>query len=272
MQQALLMLTALAMPLIAWLSQRGTFGPDNATISNEFPTLLVAQGYAFSIWGVIFLLDLIFALWMLRGQRGANPGAPAARPTSHRCLLLTTVGFALTASWMIVFSQRWYWVALAVIWGALITMVWALMLVAHARPRGVAAWMTLLPLGLHAGWLSLAAFLNTAQVIVAEQLLPTVDQLPWSLVLWALAALLVLVANARLHQPMVPAAGLAYAVAAVWGLAGVYVKQSHGELPGAPTSAWVAAALAVVVIAQTVWLRLRRGSAPEAGSVSYRPR
>ncbi|UXH76554.1 hypothetical protein [Roseateles amylovorans] len=271
MPQALLMLSALAMPLIAWLSQRGVFGPDNGTISNQYPTLLVAQGYAFSIWGVIFLLDLIFALWMLRGQRSTEGSTAAPRPTSHRCVVLVTVGFALTASWMIVFSQRWFWVALAVMWLALISMVWALMLVAHARPRGAAAWMTLLPLGLHAGWLSLAAFLNTAQVIVAEQLLPTVDQLPWSLVLWALAALLVLVANARLHQPMVPIAGVAYVVAAVWGLVGVYVKQSHSELPGAHTSAWVAAALVVVVIAQTLWLRLRGTQPTDAQRMSYRP-
>lgn len=268
----LLTMAALAMPVIAWLSQEGRFGPDNKTLSDQYPTLLVADGYAFSIWGVIFLLDLLLALWTLRGQRHPAPAMAAAR---HRCLLLMTAGFALTASWMVVFSQRWFWLALAIIWGALICLLWALMLVAHARPTGAAAWMTLLPLGLHAGWLSLAAFLNTAQVIVAQQLLPTVDQLPWTLVLWGLAALLLLVAIARLHQPMSAWPALAYVVAAVWGLVGVYVKQSRGDLPGAAVSAWIAAVLAGVLVAQTVWLRWRRGQPPRAqddeGLMSYRP-
>ena len=68
MHQVLVLLAALAMPLVAWASQRGVFGPDNGTISDRYPTLLVADGYAFSIWGVIFLLDLVAAAWLLRGR------------------------------------------------------------------------------------------------------------------------------------------------------------------------------------------------------------
>ncbi|OWQ91006.1 hypothetical protein CDN99_11120 [Roseateles aquatilis] len=273
MLQILVMLAALSMPLVAWASQRGLFGPDNGTVSDRFPTLLVADGYAFSIWGVIFLLDFVFALWMLRGHRQV-PDREGHRE-SHRCHWLVVIGFALTASWMIVFSQQWFWLALAVIWLALICLLWALMLLAHAAPRGASAWFAVLPLGLHAGWLSLAAFLNTAQVIVAEQLLPTADQLPWTLVLWALAALLVLVANARLHRPDAGLPALGYAAAVLWGLIGVYVKQSHAAMEGAGASAGIAAALVVVLAGQTLWLRIRNRRSGGSGSgrtpaMSYR--
>lgn len=254
MLQLLVILSALAMPLVAWASQRGFFGPDNGTISDRFPTLLVADAYAFSIWGVIFLLDLVFAAWLLRGQR--VPDREGHRD-SHRCHWLVVLGFALTASWMIVFSRQWFWLALAIIWLSLVCLLWALMLVARAVPRGAQSWLAVLPLSLHAGWLSLAAFLNTAQVVVAEQLLPTADQWPWTLVLWALAALLLLVANARLHAPATGAAALGYAIAAIWGLVGVYVKQSASPMAGADRSAWVALILAAVLAAQTVWLRVR---------------
>ena len=54
----LVLLAAIAMPVVAWLSNSGHFGPDNGTISDLYPTLLVAAGYAFAIWGLIFLLDL----------------------------------------------------------------------------------------------------------------------------------------------------------------------------------------------------------------------
>jgi|GEM_PF-118889 len=255
MLQVLVILAALSMPLVAWASQRGVFGPDNGTISDRYPTLLVADGYAFSIWGVIFLLDLVFAVWLLRGQRPV-PDREGHRD-SHRCHWLVVAGFALTASWMIVFSRQWFWLALAIIWLSLICLLWALMLVARAVPRGAQSWLAVLPLALHTGWLSLAAFLDTAQTAVAQQLLPTVDQLPWTLVLWALAALLLLVANARLHAPGTGAAALGYAAAAIWGLAGVYVKQRASPMPGAAGSAWIALILAAVLAAQTLWLRLR---------------
>lgn len=255
MLQVLVILSALAMPLVAWASQRGLFGPDNGAISDRFPTLLVADGYAFSIWGVIFLLDLVFAVWLLGGQHRVPDREGHGH--SHRCHWLVVAGFALTASWMIVFSQQWFWLALAVIWLSLACLLWALMLVAQAVPRGAQSWLTVLPLSLHAGWLSLAAFLNTAQVVVAQQLLPTTDQLPWTLVLWALAALLLLVANARLHAPAPGLAALGYAAAAIWGLVGVYVKQSGWPMTGSDGSAWIAVILAAVLAAQTAWLRLR---------------
>lgn len=254
MLQILVILSALSMPLVAWASQRGVFGPDNGAISDRFPTLLVADGYAFSIWGVIFLLDLVFAAWLLRGQ--PVPDREGHRD-SHRCHWLVIIGFTLTASWMIVFSQQWFGLALAVIWAALASLLWALMLVARAMPRGAQSWLAVFPLALHAGWLSLAAFLDTAQTVVAAQMLPTQDQLHWTLVLWALAALLLLVANARLHAPGTGPAALGYAGAAVWGLVGVYVKQTASPMTGSDGSAWIALLLAAVLAAQTLWLRMR---------------
>ena len=69
MSRLLVLLFAIAMPVVAWLTNNGTFGPDNGTMSDRYPTLLVAAGYAFAIWGLIFLLDLVYAGWQLTGAR-----------------------------------------------------------------------------------------------------------------------------------------------------------------------------------------------------------
>ncbi|KAB7771753.1 hypothetical protein [Xanthomonas sp. LMG 12462] len=241
----LVLLMALAMPLVAWFSQRGAFGPTNGAISDRYPTLIVAAGYAFAIWGVIFLLDLAFGLWQSSARRRrvsalAQVRAPAA------------LGFALTAAWMPVFSQQHFLLALAVIWTALAAMLLAALRLSRdpAPESGQTLWAWL-PLSLHAGWLSLAAFLNTAQVIVAYRWLSTERMLPWSLVLFALAAALLLGMNRAMRG------NLAYAAAALWALAAVYVKQTDSTLAGAQTAAWVALLLAAVLALQTLWLRLR---------------
>lgn len=241
----LVLLMALAMPLVAWFSQRSAFGPTNGAISDRYPTLIVAAGYAFAIWGVIFLLDLAFGLWQSSARRRrvsalAQVRAPAA------------LGFALTAAWMPVFSQQHFLLALAVIWTALAAMLLAALRLSRdpAPESGQTLWAWL-PLSLHAGWLSLAAFLNTAQVIVAYRWLSTERMLPWSLVLFALAAMLLLGMNRAMRG------NLAYAAAALWALAAVYVKQAASTLAGAQTAAWVALSLAVVLTLQTLWLRLR---------------
>ena len=206
-------LFALLMPVIAWLSNTGTFGPDNGTISDRYPTLLVAAGYAFSIWGLIFAWDVAFSVWQWRAG-AASRAVERARPWA-------SAGFALTALWMPVFSQQWFGLALLVIWGALACIASAAITLARdpSPAKGQGAWATA-PLALHAGWLSLAAFLNTAQVLVAYDVFDGAPMLGWS-------------------------------------LAAVYVKQSRGELPGAETAAWVAVAMAVVLVVQTAWLHLR---------------
>lgn len=238
------LIAALLMPGFSWLSQRQAFGPDNATLSDRYPTLLVAAGYAFAIWGLIFALDLVFALWQVKSQRAERGPVAAIRKWA-------ALGFALTAAWMVVFAMQLFWLALLVIWGALAALVMANLKLARADSTLTAAdfWLAVLPLSLHAGWLSLAVFLNTAQVVVAYELLSGTNQLPWSLFLWAGAGGLLLWVNARLRRGGVP-----YVLAAVWGLVGAFVEQSRSVLAGSDVSAWVAGFLALVLLLQTLFL------------------
>jgi hypothetical protein len=174
---------------------------------------------------------------------------------------LAAAGFALTAVWMPLFSMGWFGLCVLVIFAALACLARATVVLSRdtaplARQR-LWAW---LPLSLHAGWLSLAAFLNVAQTIIAYRLLSTGDMLGWSLVLFVLAALVLLVLNARMRG------NVAYVAAAVWGLAAVVVRQSQSSLDGAQVAAGIALAIAVVLIVQTLWLRFARPRVVNAAS------
>lgn len=244
----IVLLFAILMPVVAWMNQQGVFGPTNGEVSDRYPTLVVAAGYAFSIWGLIFLLDIVYAAWQLAGARRRDRALTlAAMPAA--------AGFMLTTLWMPLFSFGLYWICLAVIYGALACTATALRhVVQHGRPDAH-RWAHL-ALGLHAGWLSLAAFLNLAQVIVANELLPTDRMLDWSLVVLAATAATLWTLNHtwRGHLP--------YVAAAVWGLAAVYVKQSASTLPGADVAAWAAVVVAVALVLQTVLLHRRRAHSP----------
>ena len=257
----LVLLTALAMPIVAWLSNTGTFGPDQGTISDRYPTLLVAAGYAFSIWSLIFLLDLAYAAWQMSGTRRRDPTLARIAPAA-------ALGFALTTVWMPLFSQQLFWVCLLVIFGAMACLAWCAVQLARdpAPMRGQAAFAWL-PLSLHAGWLTVASFLNLAQVMVAYEVVPVNGQLPATLALYALAAIVLLALNHLMRGNLV------YVAAALWALVAVYLRQSGHALPGADVSAWMAALLAVVLCVQTAMLRLRgrKGrSAPAARGAALR--
>jgi len=243
--RVLVLLASLAMPLVAWFSQQGAFGPTNGAISDRYPTLVVAAGYAFAIWGLIFLLDALFGFWQLSSRRRTDGVVASVR-------LPAALGFSLTALWMPVFSHQLFWLALLIIWTSLAcVLVCALRLSNDPQADSARRWLAWLPLSLHAGWLSLAAILNTAQVIVAHRLLSTDNMLGWSVVLLLLATILLLAFNQRMRG------NLAYLAATAWALAAVYVKQSSSQLPGAGTAAWLAVAIALLLAAQTLWLRLQ---------------
>ena len=251
----LVLLLSLAMPVVSWFSQQQAFGPTNGELSDRYPTLVVAAGYAFMVWGLIFLLDVLFGFWQLSPKRGMQGGSV------DRIRLPAALGFALTALWMPVFSQQLYWLALLVIWSALACLVLcALRLSRDPSPEPGQSWFAWLPLSLHAGWLSLAAFLNTAQVIVAYELLPTDNMLGWSIVLFAMAALFLLTLNQRMHG------NVALVAAATWALVAVYVKQSASTLAGSDTAAWLALSIALLLVLQTAWLKRRPSHRlPQAG-------
>lgn len=241
---------AWAMPAVAWLSNAGVFGPTNGEISDRYPSLIVAAGYAFAIWGPIFVLDVIFGTRQFFERR--------ATPALRRIRGLTAAGFALTSAWMIVFSRQWFWLALLVIWASLACLLAAAWLASHTAGHERGPWWQWIPLSLHAGWVSLAVFLNVAQVIVAFRLLPVANMLPWTLVLFALAAALVLTMIVRMRgNPW-------YALAALWGLIGVCVKQRGAGLAGADAAANVALLLAVAVLLVSpvamLWRRRRTTS------------
>lgn len=235
------LLLAVAMPLVGWLSQTGVFGPDQGTISDRYPTLLVAAGYAFSIWSVIFALDLVYAALQATGARRRDPVLGRIAPVA-------AAGFFLTTAWMPLFSQELFWLCVVVIFAALGCIGWCAVVLARA-PGRTWAWLAL---SLHAGWLALAAFLNLAQTIVADGVLASANMLTWSTVLYLLAAAVLLGTNHLMRG------NPAYAAAATWGLVAVYVEQSRSPLAGSDTASWIAIGIALVLAAQTIWLRSRR--------------
>src|SRR3546814_5229888 len=60
---------------------------------------IVRDTYAFSIWGLIFLLDAAYAIWQGTGERRRDA-------TLVRVAQWAAAGFLLTTIWMPMFSQQ----------------------------------------------------------------------------------------------------------------------------------------------------------------------
>ena len=52
--------------VVTYLSMTGIFGPTNSDLSQKYQTLVTPAGWAFSIWGAIFILEGIFVVVQVR--------------------------------------------------------------------------------------------------------------------------------------------------------------------------------------------------------------
>lgn len=79
-------------------TQTGLLGDDNATISARFPTLLTPAGWAFSIWGIIFLLQGLGVVYQFLPYGYSGDGEKAR--------IINTIGEGLAAAYMF----KLYWI------------------------------------------------------------------------------------------------------------------------------------------------------------------
>ncbi|MFC7378558.1 hypothetical protein [Brevundimonas sp. GCM10030266] len=220
---------AQAQMLMGWGQTAGEFAADSDA------TLKVA-GYAFSIWGVIYLGLLIYAVRQVLPATGESPllnqlGWPSA-------LAFLGIGW-----WIVAAAFDWEMGTIALIFGALLVLLVPLLLNAReirALPRMARErWMVVWPLALLAGWLGIAAPVNVLTVLTGNGDLPTV----LAPTVWALIAVVLVTAKALavtwvLRTP-------AFALPIAWGLLAVFVAEMERN-PALAVGAVIASGVTLV--------------------------
>ena len=199
MRAILVLAAAVAFILFSYLAPDFT-GYDTSQMPwAETEPAIQPAGFAFAIWGVIYLWLLIGAGFGLL-QRG-----DAADWDAHRWPLIAAM----------VLGAGWIWVAVASPLAAtvMIFAMLALAMTALARTPQRDFWLARAPVGLFAGWLTAASFVSLGVVLAGYGVVGSARIA--ALILLPLAAAVAAVAYLRLS------AGGAYAFAAGWGFFGI---------------------------------------------------
>ncbi|WP_300016244.1 TspO/MBR family protein [uncultured Roseobacter sp.] len=209
------------------------FDPEQFPVPQEDPPVQPA-GYAFSIWGVIYL-------WLIAGMGfGALRRADAADWHAMRAPLCVSLGFG--AIWLAVAVRSPVWASI-LIWAMLISALVALYR-APARDRLWAAY----PLGLYAGWLSGASCVSLGLLAAGYGWTDG----PTAALLFVFIAL-VLASAIQTTLRRTPTYGLA----AIWALVAIVVQNMSGDPMVAALAGGGAGALLVPVF--KAWRAERAG-------------
>ncbi|MBL7717592.1 MAG: hypothetical protein JNL72_02050 [Flavipsychrobacter sp.] len=125
------------------------------TITDTYRTVFRPAGYAFSIWGIIYISWVIFCIYALLPAQLSNPGLERL----SRPVILSSL---LSIAWIVAFTAGNITLSMPLIVAMLIV---ALLQLKNATDlvagSSVSKWLVLLPFSLYAAWLSVATIANT---------------------------------------------------------------------------------------------------------------
>jgi len=235
--------------VVAAYGQMATgLGQTPQEFSADSDATLRVAGYAFSIWGLIYLGLLVYAVRQALPQTGES-------------LLIQRLGWPSAAAllgigwWIFASAFDWEWATVVLIFGSLFVLLIPLLMNAgaiRALPRTDRdRWMVVWPLAMLAGWLTVASPVNLLTILTGNEALPSSPSpTVWAMLAVAIVTLTALGVTASLRT-------LAFALPVAWGLLGAFVAEQ--ERNGPLAYAALAASIAVLVGAVILTFRLRRG-------------
>jgi hypothetical protein len=237
-------------------------GPAIGQVSAENPTLVVPGDYAFVIWTPIFALALIYAVYQALPANRENP-------LLRRIGWFSALAYFSNGVWEILFPAREFVLSQVVFVGISTGAIVAFLLVQRAASSDSRTdrWLVAPGFGLLAGWVTAAFFVGFATILVATGVL--IGGIGEAI----LGALLLIVGGAVACAVILagrsgPVQGyLAYGVAVLWALTGVFVNQYQASLITSST-----AVVCALLVAAVLLVALRRSSATRSTGRSAKPR
>ena len=215
-------------------------GQGTGEISDRFKVFFVPAGYVFSIWGLIYLGLLAFAIYQALPAQRENPR-------------LRSVGywFVLSCVANITWLFLWHYNQFLLTMFAMLALLACLIItyerlgVGRLKVSAAERWAVQVPFSIYLGWVSVATIANATDVLYDLGWTGS----PLSAEVWAVIMLAVaLVVGALMAWRRGDAA---YLLVFVWAFAGIANKQA--ATPLVANAAWVATVAAAALALLAVW-------------------
>jgi translocator protein len=223
-------------------------GQETGAISDRFAIYFVPAGYVFSIWGLIYLGLIAYAIFQALPAQRENP---RLRSISGLFLLSSVANIA----WIFL----WHYEVFAATLPVMLVLLGSLIAIYLRLGTGLTqvsraeTWLVRVPFSVYLGWITVATVANATQLLYflgwnGGALGPEV----WTVIMLAVAVVLAwLMAITRRD--------IAYLLVLVWAFIGIASK--HAGTPLVSNAAWIATALVAAAVLWSIVAKLR-GKAP----------
>jgi hypothetical protein len=225
-------------------------GQTTGEISDRFDVYFVPAGYVFSIWGLIYLGLIAFALFQTLPAQRENTLLKEIAPAYW-------LGSLANAAWILLWHYEYFPLTLVAMLILLATLLYIYMRISKARTSldRSQKWLVQLPFSIYLGWISVATIANVSQVLFyAGWNAWGISAAAWTAIILGVASFLGLVMLLREYD-------FAYNLVLIWAFIGIAIKHVDTDLVA--YSAWVFTV--VLVLAVVIGLFRKRGLLPERG-------
>jgi translocator protein len=220
-------------------------GKGTGQISDQFPILFVPAGYVFSIWGLIYLGLIAFAVFQALPAQRENPR-------------LRSIGgwFALASAANIAWTFLWHYEAFPVTLVVMLVLLASLIAIYLRLGIGrtsvgrAETWAVRVPFSIYLGWITVATVANATQLLYFLGWNGgAIGPEAWTVIMLAVAVVIAwLVALTRRD--------VAYLLVLVWAFIGIATK--HAGTPVVSNAAWIATVLVAAAVVWSIVMKLRR--------------
>ena len=219
-------------------------GQNTGEISDRFKVFFVPAGYVFAIWGIIYIGWIAFAI---------HQSLPAHKesPRLRRLGWLFSLSGLFNAAWLFCWHYNAFTLSVIVMLALLALLIASYLKldVGKTRVSNAEKWTVDIPFSVYLGWISVATIANVTDWLYSVNwngfgLAPQ----SWAVIMLVVASVLgLLMALTRRDS--------GYLFVFVWSFIGIALKQAAE--PAVAISAWIAAALALVLAVYSIVQRRR---------------
>jgi len=210
-------------------------GQNTGEVSDRFDVYFVPAGYVFSIWGLIYLGLIAFAIYQALPAQRENPRLRAVG------WWVALSGLANSA-WIFLWHYEQFLLTVVVMLVLLVTLLITYVRLGIGRTAVPAAekWAVRLPFSIYLGWITVATVANITSVLdyVNWDGFGIAPEIWMSIILAAVLLIAVLMNFTRRDA--------AYALVILWALAGIAIK--FAAVPAVAIPTWITFALVAVTL------------------------
>jgi len=174
-------------------------------LSDSMPNLFVPAGITFSVWGIIYLLLLIYSILQFTSSDKA---------TISDISWLFAISCIFNALWIVAWHYGKLPMSLIIMSGLLISLIYINMTISHL-PTGIIK----AAFGVYLGWICIATIANVTALLVTYNWNGFgISQEVWTIIMISAGTLIAVLAIYRLDNPFI---GLAI----MWALTGIIIKR-----------------------------------------------